>query len=167
MNLSTLPSLQRQQTEQLVKSIDFYVYLWGLNDKGQLLNGTYGTTKMKEDSLSPHPSEKIQEKEEEVPLTSGPCRVKKLQHKAIAGMNCSSVNSFIWDVHDVLWAGGSTELGLNLLGMDLEDFEDQATSSSNKKGGCMVIPRPTLCETLGEVTMVHASNTHALAILET
>ncbi|EPR58426.1 hypothetical protein TGGT1_222440 [Toxoplasma gondii GT1] len=159
----SFPSLQRQQTEQLVKSLDFHVYLWGLNDKGQILNGAFGvsspaTPADKDADRERRETESGRESEGtcSVPLTSGPSRVTKLQHKTIAGMSCSAANTFIWDFHDLLWAGGSTEIGLELLGMDLDD-------EGRDEG---VVPRASLCETLGDVKMVAASRTHAVAVLE-
>ncbi|CBZ50106.1 putative ubiquitin-transferase domain containing protein [Neospora caninum Liverpool] len=164
--LVSFPSLQRQQTEQLVKALDFHVYLWGLNDKGQLLNGAFGLAASPEtpkstgekDPENEGGDEKASAGEEAsaTPATGGPSRVKKLQHKTIAGMSCSGANTFIWDFHDLLWAGGSTEIGLELLGMDLDD----------DGRGDGVVPRASLCETLGDVKMVASSNTHAVAVLE-
>ncbi|KEP63340.1 UNVERIFIED_CONTAM: HECT-domain (ubiquitin-transferase) domain protein [Hammondia hammondi] len=162
--LVSFPSLQRQQTEQLVKSLDFHVYLWGLNDKGQILNGAFGVASPATPAGRDIDQERgratdsgcEREGAREVPLTSGPSRVKKLQHKTIAGMSCSAANTFIWDFHDLLWAGGSTEIGLELLGMDLDD-------EGRDEG---VVPRASLCETLGDVKMVAASRTHAVAVLE-
>ncbi|PFH35367.1 HECT-domain (ubiquitin-transferase) domain-containing protein [Besnoitia besnoiti] len=147
--LSSLPSLQRQQTEQLVKSLDFYVYVWGLNDKGQLLNGAFGSS-----AAGPAQAGRSQPL---APLTSGPSRVNKLQHRTIAGMSCSAAHTFIWDFHDLLWAGGSTDIGLRTLGIDLDD--DDALDTG-------VVPRASLCETLGDVVTVASSNTHAVAVLE-
>lgn len=73
----------------------FGVYLWGLNDSGQLLNGS-----LPEESPSG------------APLSCPPSAVSRLAQKRIFGCCCAPDRTWLWDAGQAVWGGGNNEGGV-------------------------------------------------------
>lgn len=85
------PALQPQLSESRLPTPHFSVYVWGLNDCGQLMS-----------AASPADGEK---------KGAAPSSIAKLENKSVCGCCLGLDRTWVWDVGQSVWAGGNNEGG--------------------------------------------------------
>ncbi|KAL8431957.1 hypothetical protein Efla_002794 [Eimeria flavescens] len=121
-------AIQQQLSQSRLPIPQFHLYVWGLNDCGQLMSPV-------SESGGPRRG-------------APPASVAKLEGKSVCGCCLGLDRTWVWDVGQSVWGGGSNEGGCI-------DPEGEA-----------VIPKPKLSEGIRNAVCVAAGEDHTIAIME-